>query len=365
MANENKLTTLEQMRTFAEMQDARDDEQEALLKQLDEEKDTFVKYSQQTMTDEEKAQARENIGIEEITAITNEEIDTLSLDWDVDNDGNFVPEGSGSVGQQGPAGKSAYEYAIEGGYTGTEEEFSQKLASDVPDEVYIGSDTPTDPNVKIWINPDEDAPDNGGTVEIPETLPNPHPLTFTGAVEATYDGSEPVAVNIPSAATGGSAGGGYKPLTLLYEKTLDADTTEFSQEIEPCDVVELHILNYSAADILGNTFHRVCPNRKSDGAAVANYPIKLPSAVTSGGAMEAVYRFERHEGFINLFCWISARNPGNGNSARSVQFQTMWDNSRFGGSASFAYTNKIDFINFTGLTLASGVIIQIYGQKQG
>jgi hypothetical protein len=32
------------------------------------------------------------------------------------------------VGSQGPAGKSAYEYAQDGGYTGTEEEFAEKLA---------------------------------------------------------------------------------------------------------------------------------------------------------------------------------------------------------------------------------------------
>ena len=34
--------------------------------------------------------------------------------------------------------------------------------------------------------------------EIPDTLPNPHKLTFTGAVEAVYDGSEAVTVSIPS-----------------------------------------------------------------------------------------------------------------------------------------------------------------------
>ena len=36
---------------------------------------------------------------------------------------------------------------------------------------------------------------------VPEALPNPQPLTFTGAVEATYDGSVPVEVVIPAAVT--------------------------------------------------------------------------------------------------------------------------------------------------------------------
>lgn len=46
-----------------------------------------------------------------------------------------------------------------------------------------------------------DLPSGGGSgggsaVDIPTTLPNPNALTFTGAVEATYDGSEAVTVDI-------------------------------------------------------------------------------------------------------------------------------------------------------------------------
>ena len=81
MANDPKLTTLGQMRDFAERQDARDDEQDELLKQLDEENDTFVQYTPQTLTDAQKAQARANIGAAEAghthTSITTEEIDAI------------------------------------------------------------------------------------------------------------------------------------------------------------------------------------------------------------------------------------------------------------------------------------------------
>ena len=62
-------------------------------------------------------------------------------------------------------GKSAYSYAVEGGYTGTEAEFAAKLAA--------------------------------------EKLPNPYPLTFTGAVSGSYDGSAPLSVEIPSGGSGG------------------------------------------------------------------------------------------------------------------------------------------------------------------
>ena len=71
--------------------------------------------------------------------------------------------GKPSRGDNGSDGKSAYQYAQDGGYTGTEEEFAEKLAA--------------------------------------EKFANPNALTFTGAVEGSYDGSEPVTVEIPEAVT--------------------------------------------------------------------------------------------------------------------------------------------------------------------
>lgn len=81
-------------------------------------------------------------------------------------DGAAGPQGpKGDTGSTGAAGKSAYQYAVEGGYTGTETEFSAKLAR--------------------------------------EKFANPNALTFTGAVTGSYDGSAPLSVEIPSG--GGSA----------------------------------------------------------------------------------------------------------------------------------------------------------------
>ena len=73
----------------------------------------------------------------------------------------------GADGQPGADGKSAYQYAVYGGYTGTEEAFAAKLAEEMPD-----------------------------------TLPNPNALTFTGAVTGRYDGSAPLEVEIPSGGGG-------------------------------------------------------------------------------------------------------------------------------------------------------------------
>lgn len=72
----------------------------------------------------------------------------------------------GDTGAAGADGKSAYSYAQDGGYTGTEAEFAAKLAA--------------------------------------EKLPNPYPLTFTGAVNETYDGSSAKTITIPSGGGGGS-----------------------------------------------------------------------------------------------------------------------------------------------------------------
>ena len=73
---------------------------------------------------------------------------------------------TGATGAAGAAGKSAYQYAQDGGYTGTEAEFAAKLAQ--------------------------------------EKFANPNALTFTGAVEGSYDGSAPVSVEIPGGGTGGT-----------------------------------------------------------------------------------------------------------------------------------------------------------------
>ena len=105
---------------------------------------------------------------------------------------------TGADGQPGADGKSAYQYAQEGGYTGTETEFAAKLAEEMPDK-----------------------------------LPNPNALTFTGAVTGAYDGSEPLTVEIPSGGGGGITG---------FRRVVDTTLTEAAE-----------IVNLTT-DINGNTF---------------------------------------------------------------------------------------------------------------
>lgn len=130
--------------------------------------------------------------------------------------GETGPQGEtgsqGPAGQTGADGKSAYQYAQDGGYTGTEAEFAAKLAEEIPDK-----------------------------------LPNPNALTFTGAVTGSYDGSAPLRVEIPS-------GGGYTPLRKIgeieiLETGLSAWATyEITEDLngEPISLDEFFILFQSS-----------------------------------------------------------------------------------------------------------------------
>lgn len=160
----------------------------------------------------------------------------------------------GLKGDKGADGKSAYQYAVEGGYIGTEKNFAEKLAygfltieitesngtlsadktwNDVEWAIYNGkivlahyndslfsfiekSDGNMYFGMTMCLNDETGAVvgseiieiTSGGevnyyydNVEIPKTLPNPNALTFAGDVTGSYDGSAAMTVNIPSAVT--------------------------------------------------------------------------------------------------------------------------------------------------------------------
>ena len=104
----------------------------------------------------------------------------------------------------GADGKSAYQYAQDGGYTGTEAEFAEKLAQ--------------------------------------EKLANPNALTFTGAVTGTYDGSAPLSVEIPS----GGGSGGSAELQLLAEGTLTEDAASIDVDGFSADRIMFAVAPYGS-----------------------------------------------------------------------------------------------------------------------
>lgn len=110
MANENKLTTMGQMQTFAQRQDARDDAQDTLIK---------------THAHKKLSITGAAVGTYDGSTDVTIHIPTIA--------GEPGPQGDkGETGETGADGKSAYEYAQDGGYTGTEAEFTAKLAEEAP-----------------------------------------------------------------------------------------------------------------------------------------------------------------------------------------------------------------------------------------
>ena len=160
----------------------------------------------------------------------------------------------GDKGEPGKDGKSAYQYAQESGYTGTETEFSEKLAQEqlsgttnnlTPTQVYeaVSAGIPvkvqyldstygllsfTAFNIAesftiivsqtiVYANGEYILAELIGNksnsiwsamfttlaqeTDIPTALPNPNAITFTGAVTGSYDGDAAMTVNIPSAVT--------------------------------------------------------------------------------------------------------------------------------------------------------------------
>ena len=136
------------------------------------------------------------------------------------------PQGEvGADGQPGADGKSAYQYAQDGGYTGTEAEFAAKLAE-----------------------------------ELPTTLPNPNALTFTGAVTGSYDGSEAVEINVPS--MGSSGGSGKAKSQILINQEITELTASLSVTLDH----DFH--NLTAIINCGSSGVALTAN--SDGTAVAS-----------------------------------------------------------------------------------------------
>ena len=115
--------------------------------------------------------------------------------------------------------------------------------------------TVTDAEKKTWNNKSnfsgnyDDLKNKPTIPTIPEKLPNPNPLTFTGAVEGSYDGSAPLNVEIPSG--GGAA---VETWDLLINAEIAEDCTEVTFNSGDAgevlsDYKELLVL----IDLFGNT----------------------------------------------------------------------------------------------------------------
>lgn len=133
-------------------------------------------------------------------------------------------------------------------------------------------------------------------INIPKKLPNPHKLTFTGAVTAEYDGSGAVAVTIPEASGGSSS-------TVRVEK----GSTDTTVELEPNKLYifpEMASLTYTLAKpadaSVANEYHFVF---KSGSTATE---LVHPSTVNVGNfSIDAnkVYEVSILEGLLTSQNW--------------------------------------------------------------
>lgn len=108
-------------------------------------------------------------------------------------------------------------------------------------------------------------------ISIPDALPNPNALTFTGAVTSTYDGSESVTINIPE-----SGAGDMKKLTFTGAATGEYDgTTDVSIDI-PSDV---YVVQIDMDDTLVNDFDELVSAIKSHKNIIALFGTDFMVAV--------------------------------------------------------------------------------------
>lgn len=170
-------------------------------------------------------------------------------------------------------------------------------------------------------------------ITIPEKLPNPNALTFTGAVTGSYDGSAPVTVNIPSGGSGGSVGGGWE---LVSDTTLSEDVSQL--EYTDLDCYDLRVAIYgrwnNADDSLSNANinANILMNEAGSGyqyyngqigyirpsnsnfhtlieatAANAQFPKIVVSLLPNGSAVSLKYQESTFESMAAGFSWSNGK----------------------------------------------------------
>ena len=265
----------------------------------------------------------------------------------------------------GADGKSAYSYAQDGGYTGTEAEFAAKLAAEGLDKALFV--------VNITSNGDGTYSANKTFAEIVQVynegkynivaimalrtgshimpllaaqktgaifgmvlgqtrfsfvitsnnevqsemiqlatldskLPNPYPLTFTGAVNETYDGSSAKTIEIPS------GGGGDNELTLLADINFNGNTANGFEYTDLDDVSEIYIVGAEIKSGLDNSESR--------------FSLKINDIEISAGAVLNIQKASGTDTWNNYYIakfngafWELLRSPTHG-GASSVGHMT-------------------------------------------
>lgn len=103
-------------------------------------------------------------------------------------------------------------------------------------------------------------------VDVPEALPNPNALTFTGAVTGSYDGSAPMTVEIPE---GGAGGDGKTGGELVGTWSLEEEVSVFTVTLDE-PISDGWLLEIAFVGTASNTAKKE-PVLYLNGAAMAYY----------------------------------------------------------------------------------------------
>lgn len=247
-----------------------------------------------------------------------------------------VTGATGATGEKGADGKSAYQYAQEGGYTGTEAEFAAKLAEELPDK-----------------------------------LPNPNALTFTGAVTGSYDGSAALSVEIPS------GGGSSDAWETIIDTVLEQDTGSVSFSVDasgnPFSLKEFTVFLVQPPIVGQTTNNRIefAPNGNRWGYG-GNVALKSSPKETE----QTVYSFihaNTVDGRMNL---LTALVSSNYSSVRGSLVEAQARNDYEGNFCLKVNTNtnkikyckmpltKIGFVSITSTMFGAGTRILLRGIRQ-
>ena len=322
--------------------------------------------------------------------------------------------GKPSRGDKGPDGKSAYQYAQDGGYTGTEEEFTAKLAAENIDKALFvvnitqnsdrtfSADKTFEEIVQtynegkhnivanaalkfpriaplaaisehaiLFSNSLPNGKNDAGLIAIVITsnnevqiemlplatktskLPNPNALTFTGAVTGSYDGSAPLSVEIPS----GGGGTGGETFTGQWEELVNHTVT--------ADEATSVKLTFTQAN-----YPKINCQKTLLVEIVKPSSVTTPWFVVSAGNTEVVN--------VEASPWLCCRAVAAVRNGHWLQMSIMSTNAKRIDTIAPGYVfnaktlgnrNKV-YANYTSLTIRSyenfleeGTTIKIYGGK--
>lgn len=193
-------------------------------------------------------------------------------------------------------------------------------------------------------------------VPIPDSLPNPKALTFTGAATGTYDGSAPLTVNIPEGGDG--TGGGGETFTGQWEELVNHTVT--------ADEATAASITFTQANY-----------PKINGNKTLLVEIKKPSAVSTpwfnvkAGNIEVLnpetgsWEYWRGVATVHNGQWVQKHQSGtNPNNTDSLSPSYIFNNSDTLGVRNKAYVNYTSVgLNSYTKFLEEGTTIKIYGGK--